>query len=123
MPSTRSAAQGGNTGFDAGKKVKAGKRKLVVEALGLLLAVTLTAASVQARDTAAEVVAKVMAKAPALKKLYIDGACAGQRAAAIEKAHGITVQVVRRPGNRCDWAPVAWGWLTQSRLLATRLAT
>ena len=53
---------------------------------------------------------------PKMEELY------EQRAAAIEKAHGITVQVVRRPGNRCDWAPVAWGWLTQSRLLATRLA-
>ena len=38
--STRSTAQGGNTGFDAGKKVKGRKRHLVVDTLGLLLAVT-----------------------------------------------------------------------------------
>ena len=36
--STRSTAQGGNTGFDAGKKVKGRKRHLVVDTLGLLLA-------------------------------------------------------------------------------------
>lgn len=46
--STRSTAQGGDTGFDAGKKVKGRKRHLVVDTLGLLLALTITAASVQA---------------------------------------------------------------------------
>jgi putative transposase len=56
--STRSTAQGGNTGFDAGKKVKGRKRNLVVDTLGLLLAVTITSASVQDRDTAATVVAQ-----------------------------------------------------------------
>ena len=40
--STRSTAQGGMTGFDAGKKVKGRKRNLVVDTLGLLLAVTVT---------------------------------------------------------------------------------
>ena len=51
--STRSTAQGGNTRFDAGKKVKGRKRNLVVDTLGLLLAVTVTSASVQDRDVAA----------------------------------------------------------------------
>lgn len=51
--STRSTAQGGDTGFDAGKKVKGRKRHIVTDALGLLLAVTITAASVQDRDGAA----------------------------------------------------------------------
>ena len=98
--STRSTPQGGNTGFDAGKKVKGRKRNLVVDTLGLVLAVTITAASVQDRDTAAEVVAKAVAKAPGLKKLYTDGAYAGTRAVAIEKTHGISVEVIRHPGNR-----------------------
>lgn len=169
--STRSTPQGGNTGFDAGKKVKGRKRNLVVDTTGLLLAVTVTAASVQDRDTTAEVVAMACAKVPGLTKLYADGAYGGQCALAIEKTHGITVEVVRHPGNRAtgtwqdaqqplwpvevpkgfvvqakrwvverthawhercrrliahhdrsDWAPVAWLWLAEARLLATRLA-
>ena len=64
--STRSTAQGGNTGFDAGKKVKRRKRHLVVDTLGLLLAVTLTAASVKDRDAAANVVAQACTKIPGL---------------------------------------------------------
>jgi len=170
--STRSTAQGGNTGFDAGKKVKGRKRHLVVDTLGLLLAVTVTAASVQDRDAAAEVVAQACAKVPGLKKIYADGAYGGKCAVAIEEAHGISVEIVRHPGNRStgtwqdaqqplwpevvakgfvvqakrwvverthawnerarrlmvhhdrsDWAPLAWVWLAESRILATRLAT
>ncbi len=98
--STRSTAQGGNTGFDAGKKVKGRKRHLVVDTLGLLLSITITAASVQDRDAAAEVVALACAKVPGLKELYTDAAYGGQCAQAIEKEHGISVEVVRHPGNR-----------------------
>jgi transposase len=170
--STRSTAQGGQTGFDAGKKVKGRKRHLVVDTVGLLLAVTVTAASVQDRDAAPDVVAKACAKVPELKKLYTDAAYGGKCAAAIEKTHGIAVEVVRHPGNRStgtwqdkqqllfpeiiakgfvvqakrwvverthawnersrrlmlhhdrsNWAPVAWVWLAEARILATRLAT
>jgi len=170
--STRSTAQGGNTGFDAGKKVKGRKRHLVVDTLGLLLAVTVTAASVQDRDAAAEVAAQACTKVPGLKKIYADGAYGGKCAVAIEEAHGISVEIVRHPGNRStgtwqnaqqplwpevvakgfvvqakrwvverthawnerarrlmvhhdrsDWAPLAWVWLAESRILATRLAT
>lgn len=169
--STRSTPQGGNTGFDAGKKVKGRKRNLVVDTTGLLLAMTVTAASVQDRDTTAEVVAMACAKVPGLTKLYTDGAYGGQCALAIEKTHGITVEVVRHPGNRAtgswqdaqqplwpvevpkgfvvqakrwvverthawhercrrliahhdrsDWAPMAWLWLAEARMLATRLS-
>lgn len=170
--STRSTAQGGNTGFDAGKKVKGRKRHLVVDTLGLLLAVTITAASVQDRDGAAPVVAQACAKVPGLKALYADAAYGGRCAEAIEKNHGMAVHIVRHPGNRTtgtwqtaqqplwpeivprgfvvqakrwaverthawnerarrliahhdrsDWAPVAWIWLTEARILATRLAS
>ena len=95
--STRSTAQGGETGFDAGKKRK---RHPVVDTLGLLLAVTITAASVQDRDAAAPVVAQACAKVPGLKKLYADGAYGGKCALAIEQAHKLSVEIVRHPGNR-----------------------
>lgn len=169
--STRGTAQGGDTGFDAGKKVKGRKRHLVVDTLGLLLAVTITAASVQDRDAAAPVVAQACAKVPGLKKLYADGAYGGQCAVAIEKTHALSVEIVRHPGNRStgtwrdaqeplwpesiptgfvvlpkrwvverthawnerarrlmahhdrsNWAAIAWVWLAEARILATRIA-
>jgi transposase len=48
------AAEGGPTGFDAGKLIKGRKRHLLVDTLGLLLAVCVTPASVQDRDGAVE---------------------------------------------------------------------
>jgi putative transposase len=98
--SNRSSPQGGDSGYDAGKKVKGRKRHMVVDTLGLLIAVTVTAASVQDRDGAAEVVARACHKAPTIERLYTDGAYGGQCAQAIEQTHGIRVEVVRRPGNR-----------------------
>jgi transposase len=97
--STRTSPQGGERGFDAGKKVKGRKRHLVVDTMGLVVALTVTAASVQDRDAAAAVVAQACAKAPGLERLYTDGAYGGQCARAIEQAHAIRVDVVRRPGN------------------------
>lgn len=97
---TRSSPQGGEAGFDGGKKIKGRKRHVVVDTLGLLLAVTVTAASVQDRDGAAEVVAQACRKAPTIERLYTDAAYGGQCAHAIEQIHGIHVEVVRRPSNR-----------------------
>lgn len=80
--SMRSSPQGGAQGYDAGKKVKGRKRHLVVDTLGLLLAVSVTAASVQDRDGAHPVVAATMAKYPHIETLFVD------------------VQVVRHPANK-----------------------
>lgn len=98
--STRASPQGGPSGFDAGKKVKGRKRHIVVDTLGLVLAVTVTAASVQDRDAAAQVVAQTMAKTPGVKKLFTDSAYAGQCKLELEAAHvGLAVEVVRHPAN------------------------
>jgi transposase len=98
--STRSSPQGGPSGFDAGKKVKGRKRHLVVDTLGLLLAVSITAASVQDRDGAHPVVASAMAKYPTIQTLFVDSGYAGQCAQTVSQRHDIKVQVVRHPANR-----------------------
>jgi hypothetical protein len=96
-----SSPQGGESGFDAGKKVKGRKRNLVVDTMGLVISLTVTAASVQDRDAAAAaaVVAQACAKAPGLQKLYTDSAYGGACARNIEQRHYLRVEVVRRPGN------------------------
>ncbi len=67
--------------------------------MGLVIALTVTAASVQDRDAAAAIVAQACAKVPGLEKLYTDGAYGGKCARDIEQLHHIQVEVVRRPGN------------------------
>jgi putative transposase len=102
--STRMSPQGGPHGYDAGKKVKGRKRHLVVDTLGLLVAVTVTAASVQDRDAAPEAVGYACSGNPTIERLYADAAYAGQCAATLEQTQGITVEIVRRPSKLGDWA-------------------
>lgn len=64
--STRASPPGGESGYDAGMKVKGRKRHLVVDTVGLRLAVSVTAASVQDRGGAHPVMAQAMAKYPSV---------------------------------------------------------
>lgn len=98
--STRSSPQGGDSGFDAGKKVKGRKRSLIVDTLGLLLAVSISAASVQDRDAADDAVAYSKEKYPSLNTLFVDSAYAGKWAQRMHQTHAVDVQVVRGPNNR-----------------------
>ncbi len=75
---TRSSPQGGESGYDAGKKVNGRKRSLVVDTLGLLLAVSISAASVQDRDAADDAVTSSMGKYPSVNTLFVDSAYAGK---------------------------------------------
>ena len=98
--STRGSAQGGASGYNAGKKIKGRKRHLVVDTLGLVLAVSVTAASVQDRDGAHPVIASTMEKYPSVQRLYLESGYAGRCAQTVSQMHDITVDVVRHPANK-----------------------
>lgn len=98
--SVKTSPQGGPKGYDAGKKVKGRKRHLVTDTLGLLIAVMVTAASVQDRDAAVPSVDLAKEKVPGIRMLYVDGGYAGARVQEIREKHDIDVEVVRHPGNR-----------------------
>jgi putative transposase len=51
-PSVKMTDRGGEKGFDGAKWIKGRKRPILVDVLGLLLAVTVTSAEVQDRDGA-----------------------------------------------------------------------
>lgn len=68
------------------KRISQGRRHIVVDTLGLLLAVTVTTACVQDRDGAADVVAQAYRKAPTIPRIYTDGACGAQCARAPERS-------------------------------------
>ncbi len=76
--STRSSPQGGTSGYDAGKKVKGRKRHVLVDTLGLILAVSVTAASVQDRDGAHPVMANGMEKYAGISRIFVDAGYAGR---------------------------------------------
>jgi transposase len=97
--SVKTSPQGGPKGYDAAKKVKGRKRHILVDTLGLILALAILPANIQDRDGAPPVVAKAMEKYPSIKKLYVDGAYGGECKAKLELTHKLDVEVVRHPAN------------------------
>ena len=98
--SLKTSPQGGLKGYDAGKKVKGRKHHLVVDTLGLVLAVLITAASVQDRDAARPAMEMAKAKYPTITKGYADGGYAGKGLKEIRHLLDIDMEVVRHPRNR-----------------------
>ncbi len=98
--STRTSPQGGPKGYDAGKKISGRKRHLVVDTMGLLLAVLLTPANVQDRDAVGPVFAAATAKYQTITTAFVDAGYAGQRASAAAAQHGVRLEVVRRQRDR-----------------------
>ena len=65
--SVKTTEKGGRGGYDAGKRVAGRKRHIVVDTMGLLLAVVVHAASIQDRDGARLVLAKLLGRFPRLR--------------------------------------------------------
>jgi putative transposase len=63
---------GGESGYDAGKKINGRKRHVIVDTLGLLIAVVVHSAAVQDRDGVKELLLKVKNKLPRLKLIWAD---------------------------------------------------
>ena len=71
---------GGSNGYDVHKNVKARKRHLLVDTLGLPLSICVTPADVQDR-AGALLLAGLKALVPRLKKIWADGAYGGKELA------------------------------------------
>jgi putative transposase len=71
---TKTTEQGGERGYDGGKKITGRKRHIAVDTLGLLLAVVVTSAAVDDAQAARDVFAKMGQDAfPRLKVVWADG--------------------------------------------------
>ncbi|MFF1918267.1 IS5 family transposase [Streptomyces sp. NPDC058239] len=111
-------------GTDAGKKSVGRKRSIVTDALGLLLAVLVTAASVQDSVAGTSLIDTVAAEHPTIRKVWVDG---GYRQHLVEHAAtlGIDMEITqRKPGTR-GFTPIpkrwaverTYGWLMLHRRL------
>jgi putative transposase len=83
-------------GYDAGKKVKGRKRHLAVDALGLVLVLHVTSASVQDRDAAPALVQEAKREFPSLETVFMDGAYRGEVKSVIEQTTGMQVKITLR---------------------------
>ncbi|MBM4341605.1 MAG: IS5 family transposase [Deltaproteobacteria bacterium] len=124
--SAKTTEAGGPRGYDAGKKVNGRKRHILVDTLGLLLAIVVHTADLQDRDGAKLVLAKVRDQLPRLKLIWADGGYAGALIAWVQSQCGWVLEIVKRLGDAVGFQllPHRWivertlGWLGRSRRLS-----
>lgn len=125
--SIKTSEGGSERGYDAGKKVTGRKRHLVVDTMGLLIAVVVTAASVQDQDGAKQVLTKAKRRYPRLRLLWADSAYARNDLplwATI--ACNFVLEIVRRAAGTLGFVVLArrwvvertFAWLVRNRRLA-----
>ena len=124
--SVKRAARPGPRGFDAGKQCAGRKRHVLVDTLGLLMVVVVTAASVQDRDGARLVLRHCGGACKKLRRVWVDGAYRGQLLAWAWQQVGLILQVVLRSDEARGFVvlPRRWvvertfAWLNQARRLS-----
>jgi putative transposase len=115
-------------GFDAGKLIKGKKRHVLVDTLGLVLHMLVTAADVQDRDGGTLVLATLFGQFPFLRKLFADSAYAGPifRDGTARAMPSLVVEIVKRSDHAKGFVvePKRWiversiAWLNRCRRLA-----
>lgn len=112
-----------SAGYDAGKKTRGRKRHIATDTLGLLLAVTVTAADIQDRDGAHRLLTALRARFGAVARVWADGGYTGRLVAWAKQALALTVEVVKRADNTTGFVllPRRWvvertfGWIVKHR--------
>jgi len=115
----------GSSGYDAGKKVKGRKRHLAVDTNGLLLALVVTAASIQDRDGAIRVMAALGARFSHIAHVWVDGGYAGRFVTLAKQVWGVVIDVVKRSDDAKGFQLLhrrwvverTFGWLMMHRRL------
>lgn len=110
-------------GYDAGKKINGRKRHIAVDTLGLLLAVVITAASVQDRDGGRNLLWRLRVLHRRVSLVWADGGYAGKLVTWAHHTLRLTLQIVKRTDNLAGFyvLPRRWvvertlSWITRSR--------
>lgn len=83
-------------GYDAGKKIKGIKRHIIVDTLGLILAVNIQSASVQDRDGAHSVIENMKENWSRVIKIFADGGYAGKLIEKVKDSFNIELEIIKR---------------------------
>ena len=126
--SVKTASGGSDRGFDGGKRIKGRKRHIIVDTLGLVLGVSITAANVQdKRGLRPLLETQVRDRFDGLRCIYVDqGYTSRPLAEWVERRIGCRLEVVARrlPESGFAVLPKRWivertfGWLNNYRRLS-----
>ena len=112
--SVKTTEVGGIKGFDGGKLVKGRKRHILVDTLGLLIAVVVTSAGVQDYHGAQPVLKKVKDRCPRLRVVWVDGIYEKQWLIAWVKSEcGWELQVIKRTDKAKGFKLLPKRWVVE----------
>ena len=111
----KAAPTGGHRGYDGGKKTVGRKRHILVDTLGLLIAVTVTAASASDAAGAVGLLRQVSRfDQPRLAMIYVDGAYHRHELYDhISATKWYKIQVVSRPAGAVGFVPIRKRWVVE----------
>ena len=127
--SVKMTDQGGPTGFDGGKWIKGRKRHILVDVLGLLLALVVTGADMQDRDGARTLLSMWRHRFTRLRLIWADSAYTGFLATWLfwlHPRHRIRLEIIKRSDQAKGFVllPKRWvvertfGWFGKYRRLS-----
>jgi putative transposase len=99
-----------------GKQIKGRKRHIVVNTLGLILAVVVHAADIQDRDGAKLVVERLLGRFPRLKLIWADAAYGGELVEWVKKLFGWMLEIVKRPKEQKGFVVLPRRWVVERTL-------
>jgi transposase len=103
-------------GWDNAKKVNGRKRHIAVDTTGLLLAVMITAASVQDRDAARPLLWNLRRAVPSIKLAWADGAYAGKLVTWAKTRLALRLEIVKRPDDLHTFQVLPRRWVVERTL-------
>ena len=103
----------GERGYDSGKKIHGRKRHMLVDTLGLVLAVVVTVASVQDRDGARLLLTRLGGACKKLRKIWVDGSYRGQLVTWVAEHLRFVLQPVLRSQETKGFVVLPRRWVVE----------
>jgi transposase len=100
-------------GYDAGKKINGRKRHIVVDVMGTLLMILVTAASVQHRDAARALLWRLRVVFRTISLVWADGGYAGRLVAWAQATLRLAVQIVKRTDKLAGFYVLPRRWVVE----------
>lgn len=100
-------------GYDGGKLIKGHKRHLLVDTLGLLLVVIVTAGNMGEKKGAITLIKQIKSKFPRLEKIFADGGYQGEDFHhQIQEDYDLDWEVVKRTQKK-GFKVLPWRWIVE----------